>query len=196
MSLSLPSVTSQRSVAETEEAIPGDQPVPTWPQHPYQTQQPSGTTKVRAGPQLVSAPRSSVQSQQLERGWPHQPLLGLRSPRPTWGFPEPNQHRLRAWPETPTRGLTAHWEGAAGSPLCFLLCTSQTPWNAQERGEHGWESGVRWCSWQIQTRLGRWGPTCFLRPGHPQPQLQEWGFWLLQAKASGSPLDSGQEGVN
>lgn len=45
-----------RGVAETEEAIPGDQPVPTWPQHPHQTRQPSGTTKVRAGPQLVSAP--------------------------------------------------------------------------------------------------------------------------------------------
>ena len=45
-----------RGAAETEETVPGDQPVPTWPQHPHQTRQPSGTTKVRAGPRLASAP--------------------------------------------------------------------------------------------------------------------------------------------
>lgn len=159
VSPSLPSVTSQRAGRDPHLApAPPPDPAALW------DHQGEGRA-----PCLCQRP-ILLWSQQRETGLARLAPCPAHTPRgPPGSFLNQTSSGLT---ETPPGGLTAHREGAAGSPLCFLLSSILAgPPSAQERGSVA--GGGRGGSGPEVTHLA-WlvGPTCFPRPGHPQPQPQ------------------------
>ena len=116
VSPSLPSVTSQRAGRDPHLApAPPPDPAALW------DHQAEGRAAA-----CVSAPSSCGGEDRAAGEGPHTPRGPLGS------FLNQTSSGLT---ETPPGGLTAHREGAAGSPLCFLLSSIlEGPLSTQERG--------------------------------------------------------------